>query len=271
MTSLQEMHEKTTASKEFDRMMRSVTPLCNFFGVNHFYYCKIFFGINGYITLGSHIPWHEYVLNDKRLVSSSAILKAPQQSITPLREGFDPVADEVLEVARDKFNIHFALNLQRVVPGGVECCGFGLKSKNVQAEIALLNHLSLLYGFLDYFIDENKKLISLAQDFQINVNSLVERSSPINSGSAGDLNADKSALLYKQLGLDELKLLSTKEITLLKYLAQGFSSNYIAEEVRLSKRTIENYIASIKLKLDCKSKTSLIKKSQKLSMHYPSW
>jgi DNA-binding CsgD family transcriptional regulator len=58
--------------------------------------------------------------------------------------------------------------------------------------------------------------------------------------------------------VDLIQLLSARQLSCLYYLVAGFSYKEIAIKLRLSPRTVENYIDAIKTKLDCPTRSNLI-------------
>lgn len=54
--------------------------------------------------------------------------------------------------------------------------------------------------------------------------------------------------------------LSKREMDILKLIVMNHTAKQIAERLHLSKRTVENYIANIKVKTNCNSKFALIEK-----------
>ena len=84
-------------------------------------------------------------------------------------------------------------------------------------------------------------------------------------------------LLQKDTPLDKFlekmkvelpKPLTKTEIMIIEHLIKGCSAAQIAEAIFLSKRTVENYLAKIKDKFSCSSKSALIEKAIELqSIH----
>lgn len=60
--------------------------------------------------------------------------------------------------------------------------------------------------------------------------------------------------------------LTPREIDILKCLLQGFSAKETGLELKISYRTVESYIISLKLKLHCHRKSELIGFSIKLGL-----
>jgi DNA-binding NarL/FixJ family response regulator len=68
--------------------------------------------------------------------------------------------------------------------------------------------------------------------------------------------------LYRRMGLGWILLLTERERDLMHYLANGFPASYIAKELAIRPRTVENYMATLKSKLYCDSKLELIHKAK---------
>lgn len=118
MATLQEMHQRTVSSKEYDRMIRSVTPMCDYFNVNQFYYTRI--QTNGdqayYSSIGTYAGWHEYFIENIERMVMWPMLRHPDKlisEITLLKNTASPQFNNHLEMAWDKFKINFAVNIQK--------------------------------------------------------------------------------------------------------------------------------------------------------------
>src|SRR5262249_40932690 len=152
-------------------------------------------------------------------------------------------------------------NIQRKTTFGVESFGFGVNSIHPKADQHMINHLSFLNKFTDYYLDENNKLINSMEDFQVEIASLF---GPCYFATASNfpLFTEAKKKLMKQLGLGSVELLTSRELDVIKYIASGYSAAYIATQLGISKRTVEKYTENIKYKLNCDSKISLINKAQ---------
>lgn len=276
MTTLQEMHERTVSSYEFDRMLRSIRPLCDYLNVNFFYYLRILTQGDkaNYIFLGTHLKWQEYSYNDPTSLSSWPVLRHPDKlssKIDLIKHNADHRLSHLLEVAWNKFGINFSLGIQRKIDRGIESYGFGLSSQHCKAEEQLLNELPLLKNFISFFHTENKGLLNLASENQVEISSLLGPTFyDMQTLSTPSIISPNKKTLLKQLGLESIFLLSIREMDILKFIAYGLPASYIAMKLHLSYRTVENHVASIKSKLDCHSKVELIKKAQDIiSVIYP--
>lgn len=268
MSTLQELHQRTTTTHEHDKMLRTLSPLCDCFGINHFYWMRII-PIDGswyFHGLGSNLKWHEFFYENIKALTPYPHIQHPDnlQTEAILFQGSDDSPHKrLLEIAWQQFKIHFVLNIQRKTTDGIESFGFGLKSRHYRGVQHLLNHLPLIQQFNEYFLSENRKLIDLSYEFQVDIASFLgpqffEKSQSYPCGSHESL--------LKQLGLEILDTLSRREREVLQFVAHGYPASYIAEQLHLSSRTVEHHIDSLKSKLGCDSKISLIKMANNLKI-----
>lgn len=264
MTTLQEMFYKVTSASEHDLMMRSVAPLSDYFGINNFYYVRV--TTSGYYSaLGTHVPWHEYFCENITNIGKSPFLRHPdlvRPGISLLKNTTDSRIKESLSIAWKKYGVNFTINIMKKIPEGIEAFGFGTNINHPDAEAHQLSNLLLLDEFIDHFCEKNKKLIRLAHENQVEITSILD----VGDDNISDnyVISKNKRLLLEHLGFGAIFLLTSREIDVLKFMASGFPANYIAQQLHLSSRTVENHIANIKSKLDCNSKVNLIKMAKKL-------
>lgn len=265
MKALQDMHHRIVSSLTFEKMLRSVKPMSDHFHINQFYYTKLQFIENQtyFSSIGTNIAWHEFAFDDFYI--------PPNRSTTPhhkeiifqkLYPVIDPEISKYLETAQKKFNITFVVDAQRKCDQGIELFGFGLGNSDLKTSQYLLNHLGLVHKFINFFYEENRQLIHLAHDNQVNISTCMP---PITYPTI-NYNADlkSNQLLLTQLGLASAQSLTSREMDILKFLANGFPASYIADKLHRSCRTVENYIANIKSKLHTDCKATLIEKAHEI-------
>lgn len=264
MKSFHELLRKVTTSPYHNQMLRFTAPLNDHFGINHFWYYKITNSGN-YSYLGTHSAWNEYCF-DEALVAYFPCLRHPsmmESGVKLMKICQDDAYRKILETAWKKFQINFNLNIQQVTSEGIEAFGFGSKFDDPHADERLINRLPLLQQFFKIFCLKHKKLFNLIEEHQINLFSLIglkfyERPKIVS------IPFDREPFLQK-LGFDSLLLLTPREKEVLKFISNGFPAPYIAQQLKLCRRTVENYIATIKDKLSCRSKVELIQKALELS------
>lgn len=255
-----EMLRKVTSSRYHDQMMRFVAPLSDHFGVNHFWYYKITHS-GHYSYFGTHADWNEYCVNESLLINFP-VLRHPeiiQNKVTLMKAYEDSAYQNVLKEVWDKFNINFNINLLNKVENGVEAFGFATRFNDAKADERLLNQLPMLTHFIKIFRANNNKIFELLEDHQIDLSSEL---GPVFFERPKELSFpfDQEQFLEK-IGCGFFSSLTDREMEILKYLAHGFPAPYIAQQVHLSRRTVEAYIGIIKEKLGCVSKTELIQKA----------
>ena len=110
-----------------------------------------------------------------------------------------------------------------------------------------LSNLDFLENFKNYFLDEAKDLVAKA-------NNLKYPSLNLPSPSSGNIFLPE----LSNLSASMKPTLSKQERSCLNLLSNGKSSGEIAETLKLSQRTVENYLANIRMKWDCKKSAELI-------------
>lgn len=264
MKSFHEMLKNITSSRHHDHMLRFAKPLNDHLGINHFWYYRITF-LGFYSYLGTHSAWNEFCF-DQLSLEHFPCLRHPnvlQSGISLMKTDSDSAYKNIQQIAWDKFQINFNLNLIKNIPEGIEAFGFATRFDDQKEEERLINELPTLRYFIKMFREKNKKLFKLIEDNQVDLSScfgkrFYERQKILV------LPNKRDHLLHK-IGFEAALSLTTREIDVLRFISNGFPASYIAKNLKLSQRTIENYIATIKCKLGCNSKVDLILKAQEIS------
>ena len=258
------MLERTTASPHYAQMIRSIEPLQDHFGINHFWYFRITYS-GHFCYLGSHAQWNEFFCENK-LIDAFPFLRHPdilKPGVYLMQNASNERVRQLLEIARERFNIHFGVQLIKKAPEGIEGYGFATPYDYLKATELLINDLGVLSYFIKYFRETNKKLLALLHANQIDLASYLgpvfrEKPTPFPYPKDRDV-------FLKKIGLKEVLSLSERETEVLAYLASGYPASYIAGQIHLATRTVENYIAALKEKLYCDSKVKLIQKAKALT------
>jgi DNA-binding CsgD family transcriptional regulator len=264
MNPFHEMLHKVTSTPYFDQALRFVTPLNEYFGVNHFWYYRITF--SGHFTVfGTHADWLYYCF-ENALAQHFPCLRHPnalKTGVMLMKASNDAIYQEALKTAWEKFGINFNINLQRKIPSGMEAFGFATQFDDSRSEERLINDLPLLRYFKKSFRKNHPKLFHLLDDNQVDLAKefgpqfFVQPPSVIPSSNRENF--------LQKLGLGTALTLTTREIDVLKYISNGYPASYIANQLELSEKTVENYLAAIKAKLSCDTKVELIHKSRDLA------
>ena len=264
MTLFHEMLRKTTSSAHHDKMMRFVVPLKDHFGINHFWYYRVT-NSGHYSFLGSHTKWTEFCYAEN-MVNHFPCLRHPnslQNGISLMKKTSNTDYRNVLKSARNKFNINFNIQLLKKNPEGIEGFGFATRYDQRIGDEKLLNELPLLSYFIERFRKEHVKLFQLLHDNQVDLSSHL---GPLFHEKQKVLQIPYNRELFlKKMGFAAVLSLTKREKDILKYFSHGHSASYIADQLYLSSRTVENYISNIKCKLSCFSKVELIEISKELA------
>lgn len=259
------MLQKITSSREHDQMVRFCKPLNDHFGINHFWYYRIS-NSGDYCYLGSHTAWTEYCYAEG-LTGSFSCLRHPstlQSGLYLMKSEKQPDYQKMQQLALEKFQINFSLNLLEKQPSGVEAFGFATRFHDPKADEWLLNELPLLKQFCLEFRQKQKSLFKKLDDVQIN---LVEQFGDLfyEKSQGLPLPFSRKAFLQK-IGLGWIYALTPREVDVMRYMAHGYPASYIAKELGIGLRTVENYIAVLKDKLGCRCKAELISKAKQIEL-----
>jgi DNA-binding CsgD family transcriptional regulator len=263
MNKFIESFNRITSLYDFSKMLRYCAPLYDIFGVNYFWYFRVTHS-GDYSYIGTHADWSEWSF-EHDMVKNFPLLRNPDT----LSEGIHfmnrtvRVGHEIpVNVAWEKFKVHLAISLVKKIDCGVEVFGFGTKTNDPQAELALLNELPLLRLFIKNFREKFKKSIEYAHENPVN---LISHLGPIFEETNGTkLSEEKRMQFLKAVGLGSLLTLSKRENEVFLLIHEGYSCTQIAEILLLSSRTVEKFICSIKDKLSCDSKGQIIQMANSL-------
>jgi DNA-binding CsgD family transcriptional regulator len=263
MNRFLEMMFKIQSSSQYDQMVRFARPLYDHFGINHFWYYRITHsGLYSYA--GTNGSWNEYSFGES-LINHFPCLRSPsvlKGGLSLMKAGNNQAYAQVLKTAWDKFRIHFNINLFEPCADGIEAFGFGSKFSDHESDERILNGLPLLRCFFHQFRKKHGKLFTLLQDNCIDLSE--HMGSTFYEQPKSIVLPLNRQLFLQDIGCMTISQLTMRERDILRLLANGYPASYIKEELHLGLRTVENYIASIKNKLSCRSKVELIKKAQEV-------
>jgi DNA-binding CsgD family transcriptional regulator len=263
MKKFHEMLRKITSSPYHDKMMQFASPLKDHFSINHFWYYRIC-NSGHYSYIGTHSAWNEYCF-ENHMIEQFPCLRHPatlQNGISLMARTRNDDYQKVLDTAREKYNINFNINLIKKIPEGMEAFGFATQHDHVISDEKLLNELPLLRHFIKVFRERYKNLFELLYDSQVDLSAYL---GPLFTQVQKQLHIPSEREIFlKKLGCHPEFTFTAREKEVLRYISKGYSAPYIATQLSLSRRTIENYIATIKCKLFCNSKTEMIQKAQEL-------
>jgi len=144
---------------------------------------------------------------------------------------------------------------------------FGSKCNNYISPQDMCSKLSYLNKFILYFKDKAKDIIKTAeaQRFILPFNLLKSKqNNTIHVENSCDeekfLNQINTSRFYLE-GMTSTSHLTKREVSILKYLLEGYTAKQIACSIKISFRTVENYINILKIKLQCDSRRDFMARS----------
>lgn len=143
--------------------------------------------------------------------------------------------------------------------------GFASKKYNPALLSLYVNHLPLLNKFLDYYLKESSRFQLQSDDAAIN---LAELRGPVafygeQHSREGSLDTERNSRFLSDLGVDSfilnaVEMLSPRQKQVLAACVEGKTAAQIADEIFLSKRTVQHYLDYAKDKLGLATKSELI-------------
>ena len=264
MNDFYNAYKNVISSPLYDPMIKMAGLLKDHLGVNHFWYYKIT-QEGQYSYFGTHRGWNEYCL-EHDLIRHCPNIRHPSTQplgIHFISAGAPPEAKNLLTLAWEKFRVNFNFNLVTGNSQRIESFGFASHFNDPWADQRLLNELPLLRHFTETLLKRHRHFFQMLDEASVNAaanlgSQFFER--PKIHSAAKDRTS-----LIRELGFGDILSLAPREKDILKYLLNGYPASYIAQELGLSKKTVENYIATLKDKLACNTKLELIQKAKEIA------
>jgi DNA-binding CsgD family transcriptional regulator len=246
-------------SNMHSRAIQSFCDHLSCFQINHFWLYKI--SNDGFFSfLGSHNQWNDLQFEQKTHLKNPYIRHPSvlQNGISLMAEVEDLDFRDQCSLARNKFDVNFNINLSYPTQEGIE--GFGVATPFLTSQVTctLLNELPMLKLFLKQFKSQYPKIFQQLDEHSVDMAKVVGPAFYTPKGSIVHTLPEKKVFLTK-IGIQD-KHLSAQEIKVLGKITDGYCSREIAEDLSLSKRTVEHYIDNIKNKFGCHTKRELIQK-----------
>ncbi|MBA3284149.1 MAG: helix-turn-helix transcriptional regulator [Nitrosopumilus sp.] len=258
------MLKRNNLSPHHKQMIKSAFPLQDCFKINHFWYYKITHSGN-YSYIGTNEAWNEFCFDTPLLKSFTCLrhLECLPKGISLMKAGAKEEYKELLDLAWEKFGVNFNINITNETNDGVEAFGFATNFNDPYADERLLNKLSYLREFIRFFKEHNAKALHFVNENKVHLPTVFGQQfyEPTNALS---IPFEREKLL-RHMGFGAFFTLTPREKDILKFIAYGYPASYVAQQLCLSKKTVENYLATIKCKLACTSKIQLIQLSQQIS------
>lgn len=261
MNDLCEMNEKV-ARGTHDKIKKFCAPLVDAFGLSQFYYYRLM--NNGqYVSANMNSGWAEHFYFEN-LYQDYPFFRHPDQfqgGVHFLQGVEHESYDALLKTASEKFNINYCLQIDVKKKDGIEVFGFGLDSRELTKHIRFVHEIPLLKLFIHKFQNEIASQLSVLKDNEINLAALIGPKFSSLDMSLNPNPVDRNALL-KQVGIGMTNPFTPRERDVMRELLNGSTASQIADELMLSKRTVEHYLERLKDKLAVFTKSDLIRKAR---------
>lgn len=248
-----------------DRIKRFCAPLFQQFGFNCVFYHYI--SEEGYGTsLGSHFDSFAYYF-DQELYKHNPFAKHPKylaSGIYLIPEVESDPYQMAIQTEADQFDIDNKVVILEKTKEGCHGFSFGT-SKNLKVHFDFLNDRGILECFIRRFKTDQEDILKHVWKDQLPIRDYIE------DFDAPDVTfttaQEKKITFLKAMGLigptDDIHF-SSRERECIHLMLSGYTASQTADQLHLSKRTVEHYLENIKLKVNCFTKLELYEKCQEL-------
>lgn len=160
-------------------------------------------------------------------------------------------------------------NFLMIVEKSYDCCHIYMFASKVE-QGHMINYYLNNISFLQHFVASNRDKIQSIVDqsdidtIEIKLDESVQDNSDsiFSQDSASDSNIFLNERQEAMVGLahSDFSCLTERELQCLKFIIRGLTSKEIANKLKISFRTVENYSARIKYKLGCRRKHDILRK-----------
>jgi DNA-binding CsgD family transcriptional regulator len=254
-----------TIKRHIDKMQRICEPLQRCFGINYFTY-HIVRPDGAWMPMVSRLDWATFYAENQFCLYDPFLLHPKHYrsgSFLWTHTLSDPYLKKVVDSAWTKFDMDYGLCIVERTPEGCEFFGFSAPKENLGIYSTYLNDMPLLRKFCLYFKEAMGTALDQAARNPIDLLSL--KGNAFLKQEVQPFTNSQAALEFSQFILSPQRYkLSNQEKECLSIYLDELSMKEAAARMHLSPRTIESYLSNIKNKLDCTTKSELIKKGREL-------
>ena len=215
------------------------------YGVNYFEYLRVYNDGQG-IVLASNPELMQYVFDHEIPIAAPLQEQYIQNNFHYFIlsiGGYEKVVHDV----KSHFHLAHFLNVVERHPGYIDLYCFGADANNP--------------GIMNFYLNKMEILDNFKQEFK-------EKAQPLIKQALRTKIQFSASMMPEFKGLEEdasfKNRLTQRQEECLKHLVQGMSLKQIAKHLSLSPRTVEHYLESVKMKLDCNSRVELFAKAKTL-------
>lgn len=254
---------KNTGITSYQEVMSICAPLYELLEITYFNYVKLFSnGARSVLTDRTDFITQYY--SSPELYTTKAVLNMENLEKSEVFLSCEFRDQLSYQVARNDFDIDNGLTIIQPVDGSVELYYFGTKKENYSHVETYKSNIDLFYRFIIYFKEKAKNLIALADKDSFFLPGIMQ-DKPANS-------LEKNIASIRQTFLEATKpskiitkdtnhfpvALTYREAEIVYYLSKFSTAKQVAKQLKISYRTVESHILSIKEKLGYKKKNELV-------------
>lgn len=257
-------HINLVSEKNRELMQKITAPLAVHFGITYFCYQKVTHDGQWLITSNNAQWLHHSAEQGFYRVDPSLVNPTFYQKGYSLPETHqDSILQETLiKDARSLFDLCHSLAIIEPTTDGCEYFFFSAPMSNVRIYNIYLQQLNNLKIFVSYFKENTLKLQQQMTDNPVDLKQLKGNLFYQNDNLliTDDLNAINLAFLNDLNRAYHFPKLTEREHDCLNYLLKGLTAKESAKVLGISPRTVEEYLAQLRYKLQCKDKGEVISK-----------
>lgn len=238
---------------------KALLPICDplrYFNIHLFTYLKKFKD-GSQINVSTEAQWIEdyYSLGLYKTSTYEAELHEEGMSLWPWESD-----SRVFQHGRQRFNSTYGFTLCQQQHDGWEFYFFSLAANQFNKLELCLNHIDLIEEFTGYFKDKAAKLLKKCTKQKI----ILPKTKPLEAQILEpfpEIRAQFSQIIKGHTlakWLNHYEPLTKREMECLYLLMDYQTITALADQLRISKRTIETHVERIKAKLHCRSKQELL-------------
>ena len=268
MTTFTEMAEKY-GSRYQAKLAKFVEPLRSLLGINYFFYLYISSGRRCSFVASNTELAQDYV--DQKMHFYNPFFTQSSEVASGLYL-YDAVKhgkfQNSMEYLEEKYNTKHSCLYTRKERDGTCVYGFSVPKQSIERQNLLINQMPRLMQFTTYFESEMGNSLLAMQDDAIDLNAIFHPG--IEKIRIPDVQVDPAqmlqflTLLYGKENLLANYNITERERECIQLFLCGKTAQEIAKALFLSRRTIEHRLESIKNKLNCRTKSELFSRLQKM-------
>lgn len=167
--------------------------------------------------------------------------------------------DSLMVIAKEQYNIAHGITIMAAYPGYLELQYFATHHNNKKINNFYINHLPLLEEFSLYFKDVSHNLITQGEKERFSIaQEMIEAISDNGKHYHPAIDTDIKVKRYFLGGDNRHVYLTQREADCLFCLYHGMTAKMTARRFNISFRTVQDYLAAARLKLNCHSKKDIL-------------